>query len=183
LEADESNKYLVLRDEEPYDYSLVERVFPKSGSKTISFKFRAPKLPQGTSVQVDVSDQRGNRALSLRIDKDYLSFDIEKINIDPIKINPNEWHKVELKVNCKEQTYQPILNGKVVHTKIDFAHEVKEVERIEFRTGPYRGWVPSFVVENGIAKQSGYYSEDLPGADSKAPLIEFHLDDLITKGE
>ena len=92
-----------------------------------------------------------------------------------------EWHDVVLKINCEDQTYQPIIDGEVVHEKINFAYKVEEVERITFRTGPYSGWVPSFVVEHGIAKQSGFYSEDFPGADLKAPLIEFQLDDVLTK--
>jgi hypothetical protein len=170
-------------DEEPYDYALVERVFPKASNKTIEFKFRAPELPQGTSVQIEVSNQRGDRALRLRLDKEWLSFDIEKVSLDPVKLNPKEWHHVKLIINCEDKSYQPIVDGNVIHEKIDFADEVDAVERIVFRTGPYRGMVPSSVVENGIAKQSGFYSEDLPGADFKAPLIEFHLDDVITGGD
>jgi hypothetical protein len=39
------------------------------------------------------------------------------------------------------------------------------------------------VAEQGVGKQSGFLTEDLPAADIKAPLIEFHLDDVRTKGE
>jgi len=40
--------------------------------------------------------------------------------------------------------------------------------------------VPAAVVENGIEKQSGFYSEDLLGADSKAPLIILDIDNIKT---
>ena len=86
-----------------------------------------------------------------------------------------------LKIDCMDGSYQPVLDNKIVHEKIKLASEQKEVERIVIRTGPYRGHVPAAVSEQGIAKQSGFFSEDLPGADVKAPLIEFHLDDVITR--
>jgi len=177
------NKYLTMKDEEPYDYAVVERIFPKGSKKYIEFKFRAPHLPQGTSIQIEVQDQRGNRALRLRLDKDWFSFDILPISLDPIKLDPTKWHHVQLKINCKEGTYQPVIDGKVIHEKINLATDLKDIERIVIRTGTYRGHVPAGVAEIGIGRQSGFYSEDLPGADVKAPMIEFHLDDLVTRGE
>ena len=65
----------------------------------------------------------------------------------------------------------------MVHEKINLGTEQKDVERIVIRTGTYRGHVPAEHAEKGIERQSGFFSEDLPGADLKAPLIEFDLDD------
>ncbi|MFC2084249.1 hypothetical protein ACFLS9_04255 [Bacteroidota bacterium] len=183
LESEETNQYLKMRDEEPYDYSLVERVFPKSSKKQIEFKFRAPHLPQGTSVQIEVQDQRGNRALRLRLDKEWLSFDVKKVSIDPVRIEAKLWHHIVINIDCEKGTYQPVLDGKIVHEEIKLASELENIERIVFRTGPYRGYVPAEHAETGIGKQSGFFTEDLPSADSKAPLIEFHLDDLTTRGK
>jgi hypothetical protein len=171
-----------MKDEEPHDYAVVERVFPKGFKKQIEFKFRAMHLPQGTSVQIEVQDQQFNRALRLRIDRDWLSFDIAKISVDPLKVDPTKWHHVMLKIDCEKGTYQPVVDGKVVHEEIELGTDQPEVERILIRTGTYRGHVPADVAEHGIDRQSGFFSEDLPGADVKAPLIEFHLDDIKTKG-
>ncbi len=178
-----SNKYLELRDEEPYDYAVAERVFPKATKKKIEFKFRGERLPYGTSAQIEVEDQRGNRALRLRVDEDWLSYDIKKVSLDPVKIDAKEWHRVSIEIDTEDGTYLPTINGKPYPERIKLAQKVDGVERIVFRTGPYRGYVPAGVVEHGIGKQSGFFSEDLPGADVKAPLIVFQIDDVKTGGE
>jgi len=180
---EDNNAFLCMRDEEPYDYALAERLFPAAAKKSIEFSFRAPHLPQGSSVQIEVQDQRGNRALRLRIDREWLSFDIEKISVNPLAIDPGIWHQVNLKIDCEKGIYQPLIDGKPVHQEIQLANDMKTVERIVFRSGPYRGFVPAEWAEHGIGRQSGFFSEDLPGADVKAPLIEFQLDDVRTATE
>jgi len=183
IETETGNKYLRIRDEEPHDYAVIERVFPKASKKQIEFKFRALHLPQGTSVEIEVQDQHYNRALRLRLDKDWLSFDLAKVSVDPLKLDPTKWHHVVLKIDYVKGTYQPVVDGKAVHGKIDLGTEQTDIERIVFRTGPYRGHVPADVAEHGIERQSGFFSEDLAGTDLKAPLIEFDIDDFATKGE
>ena len=183
IQEEDCNKYLQLFDEEPYDFALAERIFPKGSKKQVEFRFRAPELPQGTACEIELQDQRHKRALKLRIDKKWISFDIEKVHYDPVKIDNRVWNMVKLNVDCEKGKYTVMVNDKKVEGEIELNDAPENIERIVFRTGPFRGFVPSADVETGIAKQSGFYSEDLPGADVKAPLIEFHLDDLITRGE
>ena len=180
---EDNNKFLKLVDEEPWDYAFAERIFPAGLKKHIEFRFRAPELPQGTSAEIELQDQRHKRALRLRIDKDWLSFDIEKIGYDAVKIDPLNWNTVSLDVDCPQSVYTVILNGKKIAGEIPLNDAPQNIERIVLRTGPFRGYVPAADVETGIGKQSGFYSQDLPGADVKAPKIELHIDDLITQGE
>lgn len=180
-----NNKYLELRDEEPYDYASVTRIFPKDSSKIIEFKFQGKRLPQGFAGEVEVQDQRGNRALRLRIDKDWLSFDIEKVTTDPMKIDAQNWNHVLLEIDCVKQIYTVKLNGKRYPKEIPLNDRTisKHVERIVFRTGPFRNYVPTEDADYGIARQAGFYSEDLPGSDTKSPLIIFNIDDIKTRGQ
>jgi hypothetical protein len=46
-----------------------------------------------------------------------------------------------------------------------FTDPVKTVERLSFRTGPYR--------------ERGYGGRDLPGADQKTPPASFLIDDVV----
>jgi hypothetical protein len=179
------NSYLELRDEDPYDYATVMRIFPEASKKIIELKFQGEKLPQGFAGEIEIQDQRGNRALRLRIDKDWLSFDIEKITTDPMKIDAMVWNHVVLDIDCKKQTYTVTLNGKMYPKDVPLNDRTiaHQVERIVIRTGPYRNYVPAVDAEYGIARQAGFYSEDLPGSDKKAPLIIFNIDDVITRGE
>lgn len=175
------NNYLELRDEEPYDYSFVERIFPSSAKKIIEFKFQGEKLPQGFAPEIEVQDQKGNRAVKLRIDKDWLSFDLEKVSVDPVKIDPRKWNHVKLDIDCTKGIYRVTVNGIDYPAEIKFGDNLSVVERIVFRTGPYRNFVPPHVVERGIGSQSGFDLDDQMGADYKSPLIILNLDDIITR--
>lgn len=184
-DPERANTYLELRDEEPYDYASVTKMFPKASKKIIEFKFQGERLPQGSAGEVEIQDQRGNRALKLRIDKDWLSFDINKVTTDPIKIDPDVWNHVVLNIDCTKQSYMITLNGEMHPQEIPFNDRTiaHQVERIIFRTGPYRNYVPAEDADYGIARQAGFYSADLPGSDIKSPLIIFKIDDIKTRGE
>lgn len=182
-DEERKSKYLELRDEEPYDYSFVERIFPASSKKKIEFKFQGEKLPQGHAPEIEVQDQKGNRALKLRIDTDWLSFDIEKVHSDPVKIDPKKWNHVELEIDCQKSSYTVTINSKQYPKEISFSDKAEVVERIVFRTGPYRNFVPAQVAETGIGRQPGYDLDDQPGADYKSPLIILNIDDVITSGD
>jgi len=86
-------------------------------------------------------------------------------------------------VDCPKGVYTVSVNGNMVDGEIPLNDAPQKIERIVMRTGPFQGYVPAADVETGIGKQSGFYSQDLPGADVKAPKIELHIDDLVTGGK
>jgi hypothetical protein len=100
--------------------------------------------------------------------------------INPVRISTGKWHDVTVKLDCESQSYDVALNGKWVKG-VAFAEEVKLLERIIFRTGPYRGDVRALIVDSE-PRPSGLYTEDLPGADDKVPVTTVLLDDVSTKG-
>lgn len=177
------NRYLELRDEEPYNYASVTRVFPKAAKKTIEFRFQAKRIPQGHVVEMEVQDQAGNRPLKLAFDSRWMSFDIETVRVDPIETDPKRWNHVKLEIDCDTGTYAVTFNGKLYKDDIPLNERspVESVERLVVRTGPYRNQVSSAYVEHGIAAQAAFFSDDLPGSEHKAPLIIFNLDDIRTR--
>ncbi|MEX0685161.1 MAG: hypothetical protein WD267_04405 [Balneolales bacterium] len=183
MDTDANNKYIELRDEEPHDYASITRIFPKDSKKTIEFKFQGKRIPQGSAVEIEVQDQAGNRALKLAIDNRWLSFDIETVRVDPIDINPKEWNHVKLKIDCINNTYKVTFNGELYDVEIPLndRNPTDNVERIVFRTGPYRNLVRSVYKEHGMAAQANFFSDDLPGSEQKSPMVIFNLDDFITK--
>lgn len=177
------NRFLELRDEEPYDYASVTRVFPEAAQKTIEFRFQAKRIPQGHVVEMEVQDQSGNRPLKLAFDRRWISFDIETVRVDPVEVDPKQWNHVKLEIDCIKGTYEVTLNGELYMDNIPLNNRspVESVERMVFRTGPYRNQVSSAYVEHGIAAQAAFFSDDLPGSEYKAPLIIFNLDDIRTR--
>jgi hypothetical protein len=178
-----NNNYLQLRDEEPYDYASVTRIFPKDSKKTIEFRFQGERIPQGFAAEIEVHDQKGNRVLKLTIDSRWLSFDLERLSTDDIKINSQEWNHVKLEIDCIAKRYSVTINGVLDRSDIPLndRNPTDQVERIVFRTGTYRNYVRGDNVEHGLAAQAYFLSNDLPGAGIKAPLMIFNIDNLITR--
>jgi hypothetical protein len=172
---------LELRDEEPYDYAAVERVFPKGVRKEIEFQVRAPMTRRGRALEIEVQDQRGGRPLRLRLDHDWLGFDLKKAAVpDPAAVDPAKWLRVRLRIDAAAASYDVALDGTWVRKGIPFSEKVASVERIVFRTGPFRGYVPSDMVD-GVGVTAGMDSEDRPGADEKAPACVYLLDNVATR--
>lgn len=183
VDSTTNNRYLKLTDEDPYDGAMAERIFPKASNKEISFRFNAKQVGLGYAMHVEVQDQRGNRALALRIDKDWLSFDIKKVEVDAVPISTDAWYHVNLKIDCMDKCYTVSVNGIKRDEKIEFADNTDSVERIVFSTYPYRGYVPPQYIESGTPGQNGLDIESLPGAGKKVSASIYLIDDLITKGE
>ena len=174
----DDNKCLELRDEEPYDYALAERAFPES--KKVTVKFRAMQQRVGPGVlEFEVQDRSGNRPMRLRFDPDWLSLDRAKVGPDPVPQSCGRWYDIALKLDCGSQSYDLALDGKWVKRDVPFAAKVETLERMVFRTGPWRGDVRPLIID-GVPATNGLYHKDLPGADYKEPLSVFFIDDVKT---
>jgi hypothetical protein len=174
---------LELVDEDPYDGASAERIFPEASKKEISFLFQAKNVALGYSLQIEVQDQNGKRPLALRIDKDWLSFDLKKVEVPAVQIKTGIWYHITLNIDCSRSSYQVKVNGKKLKNEIEFADQVRTIERIVFSTVPYRGYVPSEYIEEGTPGQNGLDIESLPGAGEKVQASIYFIDDLITKGD
>jgi len=172
------NDCLELLDEEPYDYALAERLFPRNRTVRIQFRFNAAQVAQGHALEVEVQDQQGMRPLRLRVDRNWLGMDHKQVDVSPVAIQNGRWHMIELKVDCAKRSYDLLLDQAPVRQGIPFAEAAESVERIVFRTGPYRGFVPPEIVEAGMPNPAGLETEDLPGADAKSPTCRYLIDDL-----
>jgi hypothetical protein len=177
-EADRNNKYLELREQEPYDYVMAERVFPKGDSVRVSFRLNPRIVTQGSALQIEVQDQQGIRPMRLRIDGSWLGVDRKKVTHPPFPIQTGRWYEVTLYLSAKSQRYDLSVDGELVIENIPFAEKVSSLERIVFRTGPYRGFVPPEHVEDAMPKPAGLESEDLPGSEEKTPLCVYWIDDV-----
>ncbi len=177
------NNCLELLDEDPYDYAQAERVFPRNKTVRIQFRFNAAQVTQGHALEVEVQDQQGTRPVRLRIDKTSLGMDHKHVEAEPAAIRTGKWHTVDLKLDCDKQSYDVVVDSGPARRGIAFAEKTQSVERIVFRTGPYRGLVPPEIAEAGTPNPAGLDSEDLPGADQKAPACRYLIDDVSVRNE
>jgi hypothetical protein len=172
------NQYLELRDEDPYDYAKVERLFPKSTVVEVSFRLLSIVNRQGRALEIEVQDQRSLRPLRLRIDQDWLMFDQFQVEPDPVPFRMNQWANIRLLIDVEKGSYSVYQDEKLVKEKIELAVPVTSVERLVVRTGPFRGYTDAQLAKNGPPGAGGTTIEDLPGADTKVPVNIYGLDDV-----
>ncbi len=161
------NQALELRDEDPYDYARAVRVFPE----THGLKFTVNLLARQSKarLELDLLDSKGARPVQLAFAEDgHLWARHEGIWQDAGPYPVNQWLNLslEIKPSAIADTAELRINGKtVVSRPLVFNEPVSTVERISFRTGSYRN--------RGLA------GKELAGADQKAPLAIFLIDDVI----
>ncbi len=179
--ADFDNTVLELLDEEPYDYALAERIFPRSDRVAIGFRLWMDELKRGSFFAMEVQNEHGVRPLKLRFDEAWLSFSHFKTRgPNPVKLELGQWYEVRLLINCSTQTYAITVNGEAAHEAIAFGQQVDSVSRLVFRTGPYRGGARKWLADSGEPRAGGMYREDLPGSEAKFGTNRFYLDDVNT---
>ena len=71
------------------------------------------------------------------------------------------------------------VNGEAIRPAIPFAERVDSLERLVFRTGPWRSDVRQCIID-GEPGSPGIYMEDLPGSDEKVAASVFLLDFVKT---
>jgi len=175
------NKCLQLVDEEPYDYAWVERAFPSAAKAIIRFRVVARQIGHAIFA-MEVHDRAGHRPLRLRIDPSWLSLDRGSTAAEPVPISTGKWYEIVLTLDCAAQSYDLAMDGTMIRRGVAFAEPVETLERLVFRTGPWRGDVRSLIVD-GEPNTPGLYMEDLPGADRKVARSVFCIDDVTTRSK
>jgi hypothetical protein len=178
--SESGNRCLELRDEAPYDQAAAERAFAPSKAVTVAFRIKLAELPRGRVLEFEVQGREGQRPMRLRFDNRWLYVDRKLMSLNPLAIETGKWYDVELRLDCSSQKYALTVNGRTVYETIDFAEKVDSLERMVWRTGPYRNDVRAMIVDSE-PRPSGIYTEDLPGAGEKIPASVFLIDDVRTK--
>ncbi len=174
-------KALQLRDEEPYDYAVAERIVPATEKIIIEFSFNLEEANRGFFAEFEAQDQRGNRPLKLRFDDAWLSFDVVWGEItNPVPIVTGRWYDVRLDIDCETNQYDIYLDGIKVKEAIPFYEEVDAIERFLFRTTYYKLNVDSRYLENGMMNPGGFDCEDMPGSEKRRKECTLIIDNVKT---
>ena len=171
--------YLVLRDEEPHDYAKVETFFPESSKVRVAFRVYQKQVGQGT-LEVEVQGRNNERPLRVRLDEEWIGFDEGSAEPHALPFSSGRWHTVVLEIDCKQSRYSALVNDKYTLRDIEFANPTDTVQRILFRTGPWRMDVRPFLIP-GAPGNNGLFQEDLAGSDFKSNLTEYFIDDVVTE--
>lgn len=167
-----SNTCIRLKDKDPYDYARAIRVFEEAKQTEISFRMMVRKAVE-EPFEIDITDRYGNRPVRISFDQQGTITAVDGGDKKIIgKFRDGSWTTVKIKVDANPYgSFSVWLDGKSAASDYQLAEAVKSVERVSFRTGPYRD-LPNRKTPN----------EDpcppLPGADDPVEESVYLLDDL-----
>lgn len=167
-----ANKSLLLQDKDPYDYARAIRVFEETNKAEIDVRV-FPKQTGNGILEIDVTDQFGIRPVRIRFDADGK---IKAVNGSKEVIlqsyKQNTWYDLKVTIDANTSgSYTISLDGKQILKNAKLAEAVKSVERVSFRTGPYRD-LPNRNTPNQDP------APPLPGADEQITPASFYIDDF-----
>jgi hypothetical protein len=172
VEEEKGNRYLLVQDDEPYDYAKIVKVFPEAKKLTVQFTLLDY---QNGHLEVDITDGEGRRPIRIydHIAWDYLLANHGRGMPYLRRMEAKKDHRFKLEVEVESQRYSLWLNDELLLDKVPFCEPVKSVERLEFRTGAYR-LGNQYSADNLAGKDTG-----LPGSDQKSTKSNrYKIDDI-----
>jgi len=164
---------LVLKDEDPYDFAKVERVFPVSRKMRAEFAITPAQADHG-QLQIEFQDEKNAPAMRLSFEPDG-SF-IAKAGArtkSMLKYAAGETYIIRVALDMDTRMYTVNINGKDVLTQLFFA-PVQSFGHIVFRTGEARHYP--------TAESPAEETEDKPHAGDKTSAATFTIHYLKTTG-
>ena len=165
-----TEKSLMLKDFDPYDYAKAVRVFQIADKQTLSFQLYIESAAQ--ILDIEVVSAKGNRLVQTRIDKNN-SFLIN--NKKTVSLEGRKWHGFEIKLDSQARQFAIIVDGKQITQNQTFCVSDGVPERIIFQTGEYRLEDDVQEYKSGDEFKPG---RDEPGADGKVEAAVYYIKDF-----
>lgn len=167
-----TDKKLVMKDSDPFDYAKAERLFPVTKKLTVDFTVTAQQNSFGT-MEIEVVDTKGIPCLRLILDSTGAILTKQGYRNKSLgKYTAGETINFNIELNTATRFYTVSINGSKPNNNLCFA-PVASVERIVFRTGRVRRF------PNADTPTDQNY--DLPGADTKDKEAVYQIHYLKTK--
>jgi len=128
---------LTLKDSDPYDFAMAERIFPVAKKMQVEFSMSAGQNDHG-QLQIEMQDERNMPAIRLSFEPDGSL--IAKAGARTKKMlsyQANTSYVIRISANADTRMYTVNINGKDVLTQLFFA-PVESFGHIVFRTGEAR---------------------------------------------
>jgi hypothetical protein len=174
-----TEKSLMLKDADPYDYAKAVRVFQKSPHTAVSFQLYAEAPEQ--VLDIEVLTDKGNRLVPIRVGTRlaWQIYEPKKNAYRPLgRLQKKQWHSVQIQLDAEGRRFDFFVDGKPLLRETPFASADGVPERIEFRTGPYRLTDDIQKYKSGSPTVPGW---DEPGADEPVPAAVYYIRDFRTE--
>ncbi len=168
----EGNTCIQFKDSDPYDYARAIRIFEESENAEISFKVNVEQLTKHP-FEIDITDKYGNRPIRINFSEKGEIGTNDGSNFKVIStFHKNNWVEIKVQIDASPYgKYSIWIDGEKQASDLKLAEAVKSVERVSFRTGPFRN-LPNRKTPN---EEPG---PPLIGADDPEEEAIFYLDDF-----
>ncbi len=170
-----SQKSMMLKDFDPYDYAKAVRVVPKAARLTLSFDLYVESAAQ--ILDIEVVSAKGERLVQTRIDADaaYLVKSGDRDYAKARDLQAGQWSSLEIRLDATTRRFDLLLEGKELAKNAAFSAPGGVPDRIEFRTGAYRLTDDVQEYKSGSEDKAGW---DEPGADEKVKAAVYYIKDF-----
>ncbi|OHB54943.1 MAG: hypothetical protein A2173_03405 [Planctomycetes bacterium RBG_13_44_8b] len=170
-----TEKSLMLKDFDPYDYAKAVRVFQRANHQTLSFKLYIESSAQ--ILLIEVVSAKGERLLQSRIDtnRTYLVKNGTADYSSAASLEASKWHTFEINLDTDKRQFSIDLDSKQIVQDLSFSCKEGVPERIIFQTGEYRLTDDVQEYKSGSEFKPGW---DEPGADEKVKEAVYYIKDF-----
>lgn len=173
-----ANRSLELRDADPADYARAVRVFPEMKQGTIRFKVLAQQSDHGR-LEIELHDRHGYRPpirLFLDAQSRMQAMDGNRSGLQTLTpYVANVWYDVVIRFDTAKELFAVTVDHMPVLPEGEMLEPVTSLERISFRTGPFRA--------SPTLRDPKTPGEDIPGSDQPEREAAFYIDDLTVDAE
>jgi len=171
-----ANKSLELKDGDPFDYARAVRVFPLSKKGSVAFKLLAKQSDGDMEVELDAP--HGARPVRITLnEKGQIEIANGSQTANAGTYADNQWLSFKIDFDTASQKYSVSMDGKMLVKDAAFAEPAPELQRLSFRTGPYRDAPISYRKDFFLGHIDA--SKDRP---MKTPAV-YYVDDVSTANE
>ena len=162
---------LLLKDADPYDFAMAERVFPVAKKMQAEFSVTPGQADHG-QLQIEFQDERNTPAVRLSFEPDGTFITKAGARVKKmLSYKAGQTYVVRVSLNTDTRMYTVNVNGKDVVTQLFFA-PVESFGHIVFRTGETRHFP--------TADSPAEADTDQPNAGEKVPEAVFSIQYLKT---
>ncbi|MFI1772407.1 exo-alpha-sialidase [Thalassobellus citreus] len=174
IETKSGDKYLTLRDQDPFDYPRVERVIPFAEKMEASFTV-IPEQNNHGMLQVEFQNEKGMPTIRFIFDsegnlKHKAGYRLRNIT----SYEAGKTYTIKVSLNAKSRSYTFSVNGGEDIRGILF-QPVEGISRVMFRTGEQRHYP---TVDTPVDTPD---YDDVPFTGASVPEAVFNIKSLITK--
>lgn len=171
---DNGEKWLSLKDWDPFDYAKAERILPVSKTLNLSFSV-LPKQNDKGNLQIEVQDAKGHACTRIIFDYDgTIKLKTGARYNTLAQYLPNKIYTFDIKLTTADRSISIKINDSEEKTRL-FFNPIESFQRIVFRTGD--------ILRDPYPNTPADRYTDLQNAGEEEPKVEYYISHVTSSNK